>query len=251
VAHVKDTRPHLRKLNDRIKPTIFVGYEAESMAYQAYDPATRRLHITRDVVFDEDAKWCWENDKINSEFIMEYVQAGQPEVVITRHEMQATSPVPKAGAAASPVPGGGAASPAAAQVTPGPVVVHASPPAHAGMQLDVNHDNEAPLRFRTPRSIDDAGPAFGLAQPEPMADLLMVDTEEPASFQEAHAHECWRQAMLDEMTVIEANGTWKLEDAPVGIRPIGLKWVFKMKRDTTGNISKYKARLVVKGYVQQ
>jgi hypothetical protein len=107
VAHVKDTRPHLRKLDDRSKPMIFVGYEARSMAYRAYDPATRRLHITRDVVFDEDAKWCWENDKINSEFIMEYVQAGQSEVVITRHEEQAASPVPRADAVASPVPGGG------------------------------------------------------------------------------------------------------------------------------------------------
>jgi hypothetical protein len=47
--------------------------------------------------------------------------------------------------------------------------------------------------------------------------------------------------MLDEMTAIEANRTWKLEEAPTGIRPIGLKWVFKTKRDAAGNISKYKA----------
>ena len=57
--------------------------------------------------------------------------------------------------------------------------------------------------------------------------------------------------MLDEMTAIEANGTWKLEEGPAGIRPIGLKWVFKTKRDAASNISKYKVRLVAKGYVQQ
>jgi hypothetical protein len=57
--------------------------------------------------------------------------------------------------------------------------------------------------------------------------------------------------MFDEMTAIEVNGTWKLEEALAGIRPIGLKWVFRTKRDATGNISKYKARLVAKGYVQQ
>jgi hypothetical protein len=211
-------------------------------------------------------RWIFDTGASNhmtgiKEAFTEYVQAGQPEVVIMHHEEQAASPVPgageaaspipRAGAAASPVPGRGAASPAAAQVTLGTAVMHASPPADAGMQLDANHDDEAPLRFRTLRNIDDAGPAFGLTQPEPMADLLMVDTEEPASFQEAQAHECWRQAMLDEMTAIEANGTWKLEEAPAGIRPIGLKWVFKTKRDAVGNISKYKARLVVKGYVQQ
>jgi transposase InsO family protein len=53
VAHVKDTRPHLCKLEDRSKPMIFVGYEAGSMAYRAYDPTTSRVHIIRDVVFNK------------------------------------------------------------------------------------------------------------------------------------------------------------------------------------------------------
>jgi hypothetical protein len=57
VAHVKNTRPHLQKLKDRSKPMIFMGYEAGSMAYHAYDPTTKRIHITRDVVFNEEAKW--------------------------------------------------------------------------------------------------------------------------------------------------------------------------------------------------
>jgi hypothetical protein len=100
-------------------------------------------------------------------------------------------------------------------------------------------------------NIDDAGPAFRLVQHKHAVNQLMVDTKEPMSFQEAHAHECWRQAMPDELTAIEANGTWKWEEAPAGIRVISLKWVFKTKRDTVGNISKYKARLVAKGYVQQ
>jgi len=57
--------------------------------------------------------------------------------------------------------------------------------------------------------------------------------------------------MLDEMTAIEANSTWALVDAPTHHRSIGLKWVFKTKRDATGIVTKYKARLVTKGYVQQ
>jgi hypothetical protein len=75
----------------------------------------------------------------------------------------------------------------------------------------------------------------------------VVDTEEPASFQEAQVHECWRRAMLDEMAATEVNGRWKLEEAPADVRPIGLKWVFKTKRDAAGIITKHKARLMVKG----
>ena len=57
--------------------------------------------------------------------------------------------------------------------------------------------------------------------------------------------------MLDEMTSIEANNTWELVDPPPRQCPIGLKWVFKTKKDATGIIIKHKARLVAKGYVQR
>jgi hypothetical protein len=86
VAHVRDTCPHLKKLDDRSKPIIFVGFEADSMVYRAYDLATKRVHITLDVVFEEDASWSWYNNKIDNEFIIEYVPADHPEVVIMRYE---------------------------------------------------------------------------------------------------------------------------------------------------------------------
>lgn len=55
VAHVKTARPHLRKLVDRSTPMIFIGYEQGTKAYRVYDPTTRRVHISRDVAFDEAA----------------------------------------------------------------------------------------------------------------------------------------------------------------------------------------------------
>jgi hypothetical protein len=58
-------------------------------------------------------------------------------------------------------------------------------------------------------------------------------------------------AMLEEMVSIEENKTWTLVDLPKGQRAIGLKWVFKLKRDEHGEVVKYKARLVAKGYVQR
>nr|GEX43537.1 ribonuclease H-like domain, reverse transcriptase, RNA-dependent DNA polymerase [Tanacetum cinerariifolium] len=50
---------------------------------------------------------------------------------------------------------------------------------------------------------------------------------------------------------VETNTLLLTEEEPLNHKAIGLKWVFKTKRDAKGNITKYKARLVAKGYVQE
>ena len=37
---------------------------------------------------------------------------------------------------------------------------------------------------------------------------------------------------------------------PKGSKQVGCKWIFKTKRDSKGNIERYKARLIAKGYTQ-
>ena len=54
----------------------------------------------------------------------------------------------------------------------------------------------------------------------------------------------------DEIDSISKNNTWTLVKNPAGVKIIGLKWVFKMKRNAYGSINKFKERLVAKGYVQ-
>jgi hypothetical protein len=69
--------------------------------------------------------------------------------------------------------------------------------------------------------------------------------------EQALADECWRDAMMTEMNSIQANKTWELSTLPSDHKAIGLKWVYKVKKDPEGNITKYKARLVAKGYAQR
>lgn len=61
----------------------------------------------------------------------------------------------------------------------------------------------------------------------------------------------WIDACKEEIFSIEKNNTWELVFLPSGVKPIGLKWIFKIKRNADGSISKFKARLVAKGYVQR
>nr|GFA09729.1 ribonuclease H-like domain, reverse transcriptase, RNA-dependent DNA polymerase [Tanacetum cinerariifolium] len=70
-------------------------------------------------------------------------------------------------------------------------------------------------------------------------------------YEEASTDKKWIEAMAIELDSINKNNTWTLTTLPPDQKAIGLKWVFKTKRDANGNIIKYKARLVAKGYVQE
>jgi hypothetical protein len=58
-AYVKETKPGLKKLDDRSRPMVMIGYEHGSKACRLYDPARKRLVVSRDVIFDESTSWDW------------------------------------------------------------------------------------------------------------------------------------------------------------------------------------------------
>jgi hypothetical protein len=57
--------------------------------------------------------------------------------------------------------------------------------------------------------------------------------------------------MEEELSSIHDNKTWTLTTLPAGHKAIGLKCVFKLKKDSKGEVVKHKACLVAKGYVQR
>ncbi|CAA6661430.1 unnamed protein product [Spirodela intermedia] len=133
----------------------------------------------------------------------------------------------------------------------GEEVEFASPPSVHIDHLDANHD-DAPLRFCKIDNIVGLASPRGLASRALIAkELHTVSSDEPVSFVEVEGHPSWRKAMEEEMASIEENRTWSLVDLPHGRRAIGLKWVYKVKRDENRAVAKYKARLVVKGYAQR
>lgn len=56
--------------------------------------------------------------------------------------------------------------------------------------------------------------------------------------------------MKEEIHALEINKTWTLEALPPGKRPIGCRWVYKIKYKADGSVERYKARLVAKGFTQ-
>ena len=57
--------------------------------------------------------------------------------------------------------------------------------------------------------------------------------------------------MQEELNEFKRNEVWSLVDRPQHQGVIGVKWVFKNKRDESGEVVRNKARLVAKGYCRQ
>ena len=59
IFHVKNTKRHLNKLEDRSQPMVFIGYELGTKGYKCFDPVNFNVIISRDVIFEEGEKWTW------------------------------------------------------------------------------------------------------------------------------------------------------------------------------------------------
>ena len=57
--------------------------------------------------------------------------------------------------------------------------------------------------------------------------------------------------MKEEWEAIEKNGSWELISSLADCWPIGLKWVFKIKKNSKGEVSRHDAHFVGKGYSQR
>jgi hypothetical protein len=60
----------------------------------------------------------------------------------------------------------------------------------------------------------------------------------------------WQELIQMELDSLEKTGTWHLVKQPPGANVVECRWVLRIKNNAAGEIEKYKARLVVKGFTQ-
>ncbi|MCH80809.1 copia-type polyprotein [Trifolium medium] len=230
--HVPDARR--TKLEDKSEIMILIGYHPTG-AYKLYNPVTQKVHFSRDVIVNENEKWKWEEEPVySSESQSTFIYPNSSDESDGGEDYDEDEPVNNA----DQIQG--------AENT-------------SDMNLSSDDDNRIHMIGRTQRTkrvparlndceviqdnaVNDEGDLIHFA--------LLADSE-PVNFKDALKSNVWRKAMEEELKSIEKNQTWKLVDLPDKKAKIDVKWVFKVKLNPDGTISKHKARLVARGFLQK
>ena len=60
----------------------------------------------------------------------------------------------------------------------------------------------------------------------------------------------WEGAIQTELRNLERSGTWRLVKRPPDANVVDCRWVLRIKKNAAGEVEKYKARLVARGFTQ-
>ena len=93
--------------------------------------------------------------------------------------------------------------------------------------------------------------AFATEEQGAVAPVLMI----PGLYEEVvnnmvFRHE-WRKATEKELSQLASFKTWRLEDLPAGKNLVSSRWVFDLKKNQQGEVTKFKARLVARSFSQK
>ncbi|KAM2708962.1 hypothetical protein EV2_046705 [Malus domestica] len=220
-VHVPDERR--TKIDDKSEKFIFIGYDSNSKGYKLYNPNNGKTVINRDVTFDEEGEWDFGSHTCDLHFFPQFEEENEQGMMEQARKVQQESTTPPA-------------SPTSTN--------HGNSPTSALSSESLN-EREVP-HIRSLRDL------YKVAQrlDNPTLFCLFADCE-PVDFQEAVQDTKWMTTMDEEIEAIQKNDTWELAILPKGHKAIGVKWVYKTKKNANGEVERYKVRLVAKGYSQR
>ncbi|PNY04319.1 copia-type polyprotein [Trifolium pratense] len=195
---------------------------------------THEVHIIRDVIVNEDEKWKWETDPVYRDEVQYnhiYLESSDESDGEECYEE------------VEPVNGGDQN-----QGTNHEVDMHTS------SDDDRIHLSARPQRIkRVPARLNDCEVTNDNAVNDEgeLIHFAQLADSEPVNFRDALKSNVWKKAMEEKLKSIEKNQTWKLVALPDKKKKIDVKWVFKVKMNPDGTISKHKARLVARGFLQK
>ena len=243
-----------RKLEPTATKTCFIGYMPTSRQYKLYDPVNKRIIVSTAPTFREDRRlqYNWA-EELPGEVVtifdpMEAPETGATEeITISIEEPEHRTPSAPMSPEISPEIG----SEAPEDDTLDTIVVDTGDLQSGDPENIVEQSAEGPegpearpQRTRRPPNRYDTAYAVGIGPTGPEQPKI------PKTEAEALADPLWKAAIQEELTKLQALGTWKYAKLPKGRKTVGCKWVFTVKYTPTGLIDRYKARLVAQGFSQ-
>jgi Reverse transcriptase (RNA-dependent DNA polymerase) len=122
-------------------------------------------------------------------------------------------------------------------------------------ETDIEHEieNEHEHEIENETKIEESTHETHLQNAITFTTLITKLGDEPSVKQALESSEAteWQKAMEEELKAMQDRAVYEeVNKTPTGHTPITSKWVLKRKRDQDGNITKYKARLVARGFNQ-
>jgi hypothetical protein len=233
------------KLDPKSRQYIFTGISTSTKGYRYYNPATRKILTSRNVIFSVDTPSEDPDDDdtpsrptlIEGENVGTINQtSGLVEIPDNPPEQIPDSPIPKGKPSKIPITSREKSS----RIMSQPIINYRvlNNPAARGPQEWQHH---VPVTDDTTQLANDIAMVANLSQDDPLS-------LEEAKNRTDWPH--WKKAMDDEIQQLETLGTYAKTELPNDRVPIACKWVYRLKRDHTGKIMRYKARLVAKGFSQ-
>ena len=108
----------------------------------------------------------------------------------------------------------------------------------------VDQRPERPARIKRPIV------RYGIDEHVAHCAMIVTETKSMGEALSSEQAEDWKRAADEEYSSLMEHETWELTELPVDRKPVGCKWVFKIKHDENGDIERYKCRLVAQGFSQ-
>lgn len=240
------------KVGDRAKPARWLGFDAQSKGHRVYWPEQRSVTVERNVRFTQPAMTPLPpDDPVQLEGEQDsQLQAGEspdPEE-FSDSDAEDTAPRPGADSVEHPP------APVVQPPPPAPPVTRSTRTRNPSARVrDIlsgkGADAELPRGVQAP-SEGPAEPIGGMAMAAKMAEEEGLDPRSLAEAMRRPEWPRWKDAMEEELHALEAHKTWVLEKPPPDANIVTCRWVFHAKKDASGSVYRYRARLVARGFSQ-
>ena len=253
-----------RKLDPKSLACVLLGYFPGRM-YRLWDPVGRRVHQSRDVIFDEGS--CHRTRRVEGEWGVSTAPNMSADPIDPTDSVDSST-------VAVPADSANPAAPSDTLTPPSSPSFSSSGDTTEPIPLDTGRPvTRRSTRIRNPsrrqretneylqregaanRAGDtwatDMSRELDLEVSSALVAAVREDLAVPRTYSEAMKHpEIWLPSMRKEMDKMAENEVWELVRPPPGANIVDSKWHYAPKFDSEGEIVSHKSRLVAKGFTQ-